>query len=202
MAQINPNASILIHDYIENLPAFSKEICKLLQELIHQSSSNIVEDWKWKIPIFCFENEMICGFAAFKNHVSLTFFKGAQMSNKHQIFSEDCSAQKTRTIKFISISEIDKKKLNDYFKEAILMKKSPVGKFAKKATFEIPELLQEALNKNLLAKKNFENMAYTYRKEYALYILEAKQETTKLKRLEKIIGNLEKNIKMHEQYKC
>ena len=82
------------------------------------------------------------------------------------------------------------------------MKKSPVGKFAKKATFEIPELLQEALNKNLLAKKNFENMAYTYRKEYALYILEAKQETTKLKRLEKIIGNLEKNIKMHEQYKC
>ena len=29
------------------------------------------------------------------------------------------------------------------------MKKSPVGKFAKKATFEIPELLQEALNKRI-----------------------------------------------------
>ena len=45
-------------------------------------------------------------------------------------------------------------------------------------------------------------MAYTYRKEYALHISQAKRETTKLKRLEKVISNLEQNIKMHEQYNC
>ncbi len=44
-------------------------------------------------------------------------------------------------------------------------------------------------------------MAYTYRKEYARHISDAKRETTKLSRLEKVISNLEKNIKMHEQYK-
>ncbi|MFK5958653.1 MAG: YdeI/OmpD-associated family protein [Lutibacter sp.] len=55
---------------------------------------------------------------------------------------------------------------------------------------------------NNVAKQNFEDMAYTYRKEYALHISQAKRKTTKLKRLEKIISNLEQNIKMHEHYNC
>jgi mRNA-degrading endonuclease YafQ of YafQ-DinJ toxin-antitoxin module len=45
-------------------------------------------------------------------------------------------------------------------------------------------------------------MAYTYKKEYARFIQEAKRDTTKLSRLKKVITNLEQNIKMHEQYKC
>jgi len=61
-------------------------------------------------------------------------------------------------------------------------------------------LLKNALLKNKIAKENFEKMAYTYRKEYALHIANAKRETTKLNRLEKVIFNLENNIKMHEQY--
>lgn len=203
MAKTNLNASLLIDDYIESLPEFSNEICLLLRETIHNSEKTVVEDWKWKIPIFCTENEMICGFAAFKNHVSLTFFNGARMNDRYKLFSEDCSAQKTRTIKFYSLSEIPRQQLLVYFKEAFLLKKTPNTRISKKATFEIPALLQTALNNNLLAKTNFENMTYTYQKEYALHISQAKREATKISRLEKVITNLEQNIKMHEQYgKC
>lgn len=201
MAKTNPKAPILIDDYIENLPSFSKEISQIIRSVIHKSEQDIFEDWKWNRPIFS-TNKMVCGFSAHKNHVSLTFFEGAIMSDKHQLFSGDCSAQKTRTIKFETASEINKNQLFDYFKEAFLLNIVSNKKTVKSKEIEIPELLKNAFKKNKLAEINFENMAYTYRKEYARHISEAKRETTKLSRLEKVISNLEKNIKMHEQYKC
>ncbi|HEY9169926.1 MAG TPA: YdeI/OmpD-associated family protein [Lutibacter sp.] len=200
MSKINPLASTLIDDYIASKATFSKEILKLLRKLIHQADSEIIEDFKWNVPVF-HKNNMVCGFAAFQKHVSITFFNGVKMSDKHNLFSSDCNAKHLRTIKLHSISEINKNQLLDYFKEAALLSKTGIKKIESNKEIAIPELLQKALNKNKLAKKNFENMAYTYRKEYALQISGAKQEVTKLKRLKRIISNLEQNIKMHEQYK-
>ena len=82
------------------------------------------------------------------------------------------------------------------------MKETSINKKLDIKEIEIPQLLQKALEKNSLAKTNFENMAYTYRKEYALHISNAKRDATKISRLEKVISNLEQNIKMHEQYNC
>ena len=72
------------------------------------------------------------------------------------------------------------------------MSETGIQKTENNKEIEIPELLQKALNENELAKKNFENMAYTYRKEYALQISGAKQEATKLKRITRIIGSHKK----------
>lgn len=199
MSKINPLASPLIDDYIATRTPFAKEVLALFRDLIHKADQNIIEDWKWNAPVF-HKNELVCGFAAFQKHVSINFFNGANMSDQHRLFSGDCSAKNTRTIKFSAVSEIDKNQLLDYFKEAFLLSEIGIQKIENKG-IEIPELLQNALDENELAKKNFENMAYTYRKEYALQISGAKQEATKLKRIERIISNLEQNIKMHEQYK-
>jgi uncharacterized protein YdeI (YjbR/CyaY-like superfamily) len=201
MAKTNPKASFLIDDYITNLPTFSKEICTVIRELVHKTKHPFFEDWKWNRSIFTTQ-KMICGFSAHKNHVSLTFFDGANMSDKHQLFSGDCSAQNTRVIKFETVSEINEKLLLDYFNETFLLETTVSKTHTQSKEEEIPDLLKIALKKNKLAKTNFENMAYTYRKEYARYLSEAKREATKLSRLEKVIFNLEKNIKMHEQYKC
>jgi len=201
MSKVNPNASKLIDEYIASKETFEKELCEILRELIHKADTEVIEDWKWKIPIFN-KKGMVCGFAVFKNHISLSFFKGATMTDKHNLFTKDYAGTNMRTIKFTSSSEVNKNQLFDYFKEAFLQTESTVKKIAVKKEFEIPELLQKALNNNKLAKQNFENMAYTYRKEYALHISQAKRQTTKLKRLDKVISNLEQNIKMHEQYNC
>jgi len=42
MAQINPNASTLIDDYIKNSASFSKEICATIRELIPKTNSPII----------------------------------------------------------------------------------------------------------------------------------------------------------------
>lgn len=186
---------------IANKEEFAKVICELLRELIHKSDNFIIEDWKWNIPVFQ-KSEMVCGFACFQKHVSISFFNGATMTDKHALFTGDCTAKNMRTIKYTNISEINKIHLIDYFREAFLLSESPIKKVVTKKEFKIPKLLQNALNSNKLAKENYSNMAYTYRKEYALYIAQAKREATKLKRLAKVISNLEYNIKMHESYNC
>ena len=107
MAKTNPKAKYLIDEYIAKKEPFLNEICELLRELIHKADTNIIEDWKWSRPIFIIKNKMVCGFSSHKNHVSLTFFNGALISDKHHLFSDDCIAQNTRTIKFTNISEID-----------------------------------------------------------------------------------------------
>lgn len=200
MAKINPDASKLIDDYINKLPEFSKEICIQLRELILQSNNKIIEDWKWRIPIFQL-NDMVCGFAGFKKHVTLTFFNGAAIEDTFNLFSDDCAAKNNRSIKFTSIDDFNAKTLKFYLTKAFLLSEKGIEKSNIKEKIEIPKLLKNALSKNKTAKENFENMAYTYRKEYALHIANAKRETTKQSRLKKVIFNLENNIKMHEQYK-
>ena len=202
MAKIRPNASQLIDTYLTKKEPFANEINTKLRELIHAADPNIVEDYKWGMPVF-HKNEMIMGFAGFKKHVSVMFFNGAQMKDSAKLFTDDCSAQFSRTAKFSSVDEIKDDVLIAYFREAISLTEVPKSKSPKKTkeTFEVPELLQNALNENAQAKENYEKMAYTYRKEYAKHISDAKQEKTKLRRLEKVIYNLERNIKMHEQYK-
>lgn len=202
MAKINPNAAQLIDNYLISKEPFANEINSILRELIHKAFPEVVEDWKWGTPVFQ-RNELVCGFAGFKKHVSLHFFKGAYMSDRHGLFTDDCSAQHSRTIKYASKKDIDTNKLTDYLKEAFDQSGVPLKKAtAVKKEFVVPELLLQALDKNTLAKKNFKNMANTYRKEYAQHISDAKRESTRLRRLEKVIQNLENNIKMHEQYKC
>lgn len=58
----------------------------------------------------------------------------------------------------------NKIQLLDYFEEAFSLNTTIIKKNQNKQEIIIPELLQTALDKNPLAKENFDNMAYTYRK--------------------------------------
>ncbi|MFZ6647222.1 YdeI/OmpD-associated family protein [Undibacterium sp. TJN25] len=57
-------------------------------------------------------------------------------------------------------------------------------------TVEVPEDLQALLRANPAAEAYFEQLAYTYRKEYARWIEDAKREATRQQRLLKAIDML------------
>ncbi len=86
MTRLNPDSKKLIDEYIDELPDFSKEICMRLRELTHSADPEIVEDWKWG-PSFN-KQGMVCGFSAFREHVSFTFFEGAAMKDPKKLFTE------------------------------------------------------------------------------------------------------------------
>jgi Bacteriocin-protection, YdeI or OmpD-Associated/Domain of unknown function (DUF1905) len=62
-------------------------------------------------------------------------------------------------------------------------------------TVEAPPPLKKALAKNKAALANWEKLSFTHKKEMALAIAGAKQEETRVRRLEKIVGILKMGAK-------
>jgi hypothetical protein len=62
-------------------------------------------------------------------------------------------------------------------------------------TVAAPALLKKALTKNKVAKANWEKMAFTHKKEMAIWIEGAKQEETRARRLRKAVQVLEQGTR-------
>jgi uncharacterized protein YdeI (YjbR/CyaY-like superfamily) len=60
----------------------------------------------------------------------------------------------------------------------------------------IPEFVEKALNANKKARKNFDNLAPSYRRLYIGWITSAKREETQKKRLKEAVGLLVQNKKL------
>jgi hypothetical protein len=75
----SPNATALVNEYITKTLAFTPPIYNKLREIFFKAEPEIVEDWTWG-PNYS-KNGMVCGFGAFKQHVSLAFFRGALMKD-------------------------------------------------------------------------------------------------------------------------
>lgn len=67
--------------------------------------------------------------------------------------------------------------------------------YTSKFRMHVPDELNKALEQNPLAKQNFIHFANTYNNMYIGWIMAAKTETTRKKRIEKVVKNSENNIK-------
>ncbi len=106
--------------------------------------------------------------------------------------------------KFTDESDIDINQVLAYVNEAIINQNNDrVLHPTKKSTkhVETPALLKEALNKNAKLKTAYQNFSEYKRKEFNEYISTAKQEKTKLKRLEKILPMIEDGTGLNDKYR-
>lgn len=62
-------------------------------------------------------------------------------------------------------------------------------------TVEVPDVLQDWLNEHPEEQAFFDDLAYTYRKEYVRWITGAKREETRKRRLEKTFEMLKNRVK-------
>lgn len=61
-------------------------------------------------------------------------------------------------------------------------------------TVEVPDELAKAFSKKKKLKDAFDKMAYTHRKEYVNYVVDAKKPETRLRRVEKVLTAIEEHI--------
>ncbi|HTO35862.1 MAG TPA: YdeI/OmpD-associated family protein [Flavobacterium sp.] len=157
---------------------------------------------KWGANVYVHNGKNIVSVGAFKNHIALVFFNGVFIDDAFNVFSSDTTAKAMRQWKFKYLEEIDEKKILNYVNQAI--KNSEEGKELKAEKHQpVPtaELLLETFKKDKKLKEAFERLTSGKQKEYSLYINEAKQETTKLKRIEKIIPMILQGVGLHDKYK-
>lgn len=198
MPRLVPDASKKIDEAFDKFTGFQREYCMHLRQLIHRALPDVKEDWKWG-PNFNL-NGMVCNVWGFKNHVKLVFFKGSMMKDKYKLFNDGEDNKGNRSINFCEGDEIDDKKLIEYLQEAAGLNVKGVKLARKRIRVVVPPMLLKELNKNKDAKSYFDSLAPSHRREYAEYILQAKQEETRQRRLVKVMDMLEKKKKLNEQY--
>jgi uncharacterized protein YdeI (YjbR/CyaY-like superfamily) len=176
-----------IDDYITSKEPFAQEILAHLRDVIHDAAPDMIETIKWRQP--CFEhNGLVCAVAAFKKHVSFSFFKGQLLNDCDGIFSLSDNNELT-ALKFSSLAEIPANSvLKKYIQQAIAL--NSASKLKKKVTprkdkteLIVPEDLVKALAKLPSAQSIFNDFSYSKQKDYIEWLNSAKKESTRASRL-------------------
>jgi uncharacterized protein YdeI (YjbR/CyaY-like superfamily) len=159
---------------------------------------------KWGADVYTFNGKNVISFGGFKNFFSLWFFNGVFLKDKYKVLvnAGEGKTKALRQWRFTHINEIDEKQVLEYILEAIEVEKKGLKIAPKKfKALPIPDMLLHAFYKNKKLKTAFENISSGKQNEYILYIDEAKQETTKLRRLDKIIPMILAGVGINDKYK-
>lgn len=188
MANVNPDAPAKFDAYIEKCPDDRRPIMEELRKIVHSADSRIMEDWKWQAP--CFNHEgLVCWIANFKGHVGINFFKGALIEDTFGLFekTQQENDKGNRMIHFHSLDDINNKAIIAYVKEGIQLNEQGIKVEVKKKVMETPDYFQEALNQNTAALKVYQNFTDAQRRDYIEWLVEAKREATRDKRMAQAI---------------
>ncbi|HLV70773.1 MAG TPA: DUF1801 domain-containing protein [Xanthomarina sp.] len=190
-----------IEEYIESNAHFS-EALEVLREIIN--STELEETLKWNAPVYALNGKNVVGIGAFKNHFGLWFFNGVFLKDKNNLLEQ--AQEKTkgiRQMRFESIDDIDKHAVLAYVKEAIDNQKlgKEIKTEKKGKTIVIPKELQITLETNINFQAAFKALTPGKQREYCEHIASAKQEKTKMSRLEKIKPMILKGVGLNDKYK-
>jgi uncharacterized protein YdeI (YjbR/CyaY-like superfamily) len=181
-------------DYLANAEGFAKPIMRHLRKLLHDICPDVVEEIKWGIPHFDYKGEMMCIFAAYKKHCSFTFWKDSLMGDPRLRKNSGLPAAKRYMGKITALSDLPSdEELVAYIKEAMVLNekgvKLPPRKSDKpKEIIVIPDYFSAQLDANPRAKAVFESKSDSFRREYLVWITEAKTEATRQKRVDESLS--------------
>lgn len=187
-SSVNPDATQKIDAYLATVSDEQRPILELIRKTVHQTDDRIQEDWKWRAPCFNLEG-LVCWFVGFKSHVGLNFFKGALIKDVHNAFVEEDGEDKgNRMIHYETIEQVNVNVIQDYVKQAILLNEAGIKvDFPKKKNIEVPDYFTKALGKNKKAREVFDGFTDAQRKDYIEWLVEAKREETRNKRMAQAI---------------
>ena len=197
------NVSAKVEAYYEKEHPF-KEGISVLRALAAKTKAE--EAYKWSAPVYTLNGKNVFWIARFKNHFGVGFFNGVFLKDPKGILInvQKGKTQAMRHLKFKSLAEIDSKVVLSFMNEALENQKKGmqlIPAIKKKPKFILPELLEQVFEKQPSTKKAFFKLSPYKQREYAEYILNAKQEKTKLSRLNKIIPMINSGIGLNDTYR-
>ncbi len=162
------------------------------------------ETIKWGAPCYTHNGKNVVGIAAFKAYVGLWFHQGALLKDPANVLvnAGEGKTKALRQWRFEKASDIKSAAVRDYVKEAIQLAED--GKEIKPSRSEpvkIPPELTAAFKADPALKSAFDALTPGKRRDYANHIAEAKRDTTRQSRLEKIIPMIKKGGGLHDKYR-
>src|SRR3954447_22612020 len=98
--------SELIEARIEELGDWRGETLARVRGLIREADPEIVEEWKWRVPVWSHDG-IVCTGETYKKAVKLTFAKGASLEDPSGLFNSSLGGKVRRAIDIHEGEEID-----------------------------------------------------------------------------------------------
>lgn len=192
-----------VADYIDNSGSY-KEPLLLLREII--LSSGLEETVKWGAPVYTYSGKNLIGITTFKSYSGMWFFQGGLLKDKQKklINAQEGITKALRQWRFENIEEIKNNSeiIRSYIDEAIeYQKQGKEIKPKRNKILIISDELLELFKTNKPLKYSYEALPLSKKREYSEYILTAKQEATKQKRLLKIVPMIMEGIGLNDKYR-
>ncbi len=117
------SASQLIDARIAELDDWRGAMLGRLRALVRQADPEVVEEWKWSIPVWSHDG-LICTGETYKKAVKMTFAKGAQLEDPARLFNSSLAGNTRRAIDFHEGGKIDAQALKALIRAAVALNKS------------------------------------------------------------------------------
>jgi uncharacterized protein YdeI (YjbR/CyaY-like superfamily) len=188
-------------EYFDSQTNYTDQLEEIRATLIN---SPLEECVKWGAPAYTYNSKIVIGVGAFKSYVGVWFHQGTLLNDHAQVLM-NAQEGKTKALRQWRITEntpFDKQVLLDYIQQSITnINTGNEIKPTTKKPLVIPTLLEELFNTNEGLATAFESLNLTRKREFCDYINEAKRETTKANRLEKIVPMILEGIGLYDKYK-
>ena len=125
------SATQLIDARIAELDDWRGTTLAHLRGLIKKADPEIVEEWKWGVPVWSHDG-IICTGETYKKVVKLTFAKGAHLEDPRKLFNSSLEGNTRRAIDFHEREEIDESAFKGLIRAAVSLNQlsgsAPKGK--------------------------------------------------------------------------
>ncbi len=179
------------------------EELEILYSIINQL--DFVAATKWGGTVYTYNNKNVVGVGGFKNYFAIWFFNGVFLKDEKKLLvnAQEGTTKSLRQMRFTSKGEIDENTITAYLKEAIEIEKKGLSVQPEKKETIISDFFNHFLMENPEIKIQFQQLTPYKQREYTEFIDSAKQEKTKLSRLEKIKPLLLEGKGLNDKYrKC
>jgi hypothetical protein len=97
-----------------------------LRALIKAADPEVVEEWKWSVPVWS-HNGLICTGETYKKVVKMTFAKGASLPDPSGLFNSSLEGNVRRAIDVHEGEKLDEKALKALIRAAVELNDSSAG---------------------------------------------------------------------------
>lgn len=181
----------------EEFRAIEEQLLKILR------SMNLSETVKWGAPVFMHAKRNIVSLAVFKHFVSLWFYDGVFLKDPagKLISASEGKTKSLRQWRFTCLEDLDEQRIKSYVHEAMSnAEKGLIYRHIPATEIQPDPLFEDLLKQNKLLSEAFHRLSPACRREYHVYIAEAKKEETKRRRIEKITPQILQGTGLHDKY--
>jgi len=115
------SASALIDKKIGELGDWRGKMLAKVRAIIHAADPEIVEEVKWRgTPVFS-RGGIVCTGETYKDHVKLTFAKGAALADPARLFNSSLEGNVRRAVDIHEGDKVDAAALKELIREAVAL---------------------------------------------------------------------------------